>query len=720
MSSVVKIKQRDITDCGAACLGSVCGYFNLKLSIANLRLLTNTDQRGTTVLGIVEAATQLGFIASGVKGTAKSLQSIPTPAIAHFKRENHSLHYVVISKVDANHIEIMDPADGEIHKMSMSEFLSYWTQVLILLYPSEKFQTGNQTTSFAARLFRITQPVRKPLCYALLAALLYTVLGLSISYYLQVLIDQVIPSNNWSALRQNTIGISLLLTTSLAIAFAKGRITILINESLDSSLLLDYCKYIPSLSQSFFERMKTGEILSRITEAVKIRAFITDILVNFIITAVVIIIALTLMFTYYWKLGIVMLLILPAYGCIFFFTNKLNRKFEKELIENTAAFESFLIESVDKMYTLRISNGHDLFLKKLDTKYASLANSIRKSSYNQLISGISTESVARYFTLLLLGFGTTLILQGEITTGELFSFYAIVGFFTGPASSLITINRLFQNAKIASERFFEILDLPAPEIRNPHPTHIPNDDIHLQQVNFRYGSRSMVFTNLSLTLLKGKITAITGPSGSGKSTLAALITKIYPLNAGKILLGTQDIHDINAFDLREQIALIPQRPELFSGSLLENITMSPEPDPARLERVFHMPGLSDFLRSLPDGPLTPVGEHGIQLSGGQLQLIALARALYKSPMVYILDEATAAMDAGLEEKTLQLLTSLRASGKTIILITHRLSTLSIADRIVVLRDGAVAEEGKYQELVERKAAFYGMWKRGMDEGYLYQ
>lgn len=713
MSAVVKIKQRDITDCGAACLGSICGYFNLKISIANLRLLTNTDQRGTTVLGLVDAAIQLGFIASGVKGTAKSLQSIPTPAIAHFKRGNHSLHYVVVSKVNSNQVEIMDPADGEIHQISMPEFLSLWTQVLILLYPSEKFQTGNQTRSFAARLFRITHAVKKPLCYALLAALLYTVLGLSISYYLQVLIDQVIPSNNWSALRQNTIWIFLLLTTSLAIAFAKGTITIRINETLDNSLLLGYCKYILGLPQSFFDRMKTGEILSRITEAVKIRAFITDILVNFIITAVVILIALTLMFTYYWKLGIVMLLILPAYGCIFFFTNKLNRKFEKELIENTAAFESFLIESVDKMYTLRISNGHDLFLKKLDHKYYSFARSIRKSSYNQLISGISTESVARYFTLLLLGFGTTLILQGEITTGELFSFYAIVGFFTGPASSLITINRLFQNAKIASERFFEILDLPAPEIRNPHPTHISCDDIHLQQVNFRYGSRSMVFTNLSLTLPKGKITAITGPSGSGKSTLAALITKIYPLNAGKILLGTQDIQNINAFDLREQIALIPQRTELFSGSLLENITMSPEPDPARLERVFRMPGLNDFLRSLPDGPLTPVGEHGIQLSGGQLQLVALARALYKDPMVYILDEATAAMDAGLEEKTLQLLTSLRAGGKTIILITHRLSTLSIADRIVVLRDGSVAEEGTYQELQERNGEFRRLWVGGM-------
>lgn len=713
MSAIAKIKQRDITDCGAACLGSICGYFNLKLSIANLRLLTNTDQRGTTVLGLVEAATQLGFIANGVKGTPKSLLSIPTPAIAHFKRENHSLHFVVISKVDSNQVEIMDPADGEIHKMSMPEFLSLWTQVLILLYPSEKFQAGNLTKSFAARLFRITQSVKKPLCYALLAALLYTVLGLSISYYLQVIIDQVIPSNNWSALRQNTICIFLLLTTSLVIAYAKGKISIRINESLDSSLLLNYCKYIPGLPQSFFDRMKTGEILSRITEAVKIRAFITDILVNFIITSVVILIAITLMFTYYWKLGIVMLLILPAYGCIFFFTDKLNRKFEKELIENTAAFESFLIESVDKMYTLRISNGHDLFLKKLDHKYASFARSIRKSSYNQLISGISTESVARYFTLLLLGFGTTLILQGEITTGELFSFYAIVGFFTGPASSLITINRLFQNAKIASERFFEILDLPAPEIRNPHPTHIPNDDILLQQVNFRYGSRSMMFTNLSLTLPKGKITAITGPSGSGKSTLAALITKTYPLNAGKILLGTQDIQDINAFDLREQIALIPQRPELFSGSLLENITMSPEPDPARLERVFRIPGLNDFLRSLPDGPLTPVGEHGIQLSGGQLQLVALARALYKDPMVYILDEATAAMDAGLEEKTLQLLTTLRASGKTIILITHRLSTLSIADRIVVLRDGSVAEEGTYQELQERNGEFRRLWVGGM-------
>lgn len=713
MNKVAKIKQRDVTDCGAACLASICNYFDLKLSVAHLRFLTNTDQRGTTVLGIVEAANKLGFIAKGVKGTPESLQSIPTPAIAHLKKENHSLHYIVISKVKSTCIEVMDPADGDIHIIRIEDFLRDWTNILVLLYPSETFEVSNQITPFSVRIWEIIKSVKKLLGYSVLASLLYTLTGLSISYYLKVLIDNVIPSNNWHVHFENTVGILLLLTIALAIAFTKGKMTIRINESIDTELLLGYCKHILGLPQTFFDRMKTGEVLSRVTEAIKIRAYITDILINIIITALVVSFTLFLMLTYYWKLGVAMLLIIPAYGGIFYVVNRQNKKFEKELIENTASFESFLIESVDKMQAIRISNAQFLFQSKLDQKFTSLTRSIKNSSLNQLLSNISTESIARYFTLFILWFGTTLILEGEITTGELLSFYVVVGFFTGPASSLVAFNRLFQNAKIASDRLFEIMDLPVQEeVNSTSITPIPFENINLLQISFRYGSRSLVFNNLNLVLQKGQITAITGASGSGKSTLAYLLTKIYPLNAGKILFGTREISDLNAFELREQVALIPQRPDLFSGPLLENITMAVQPDPDRLERVFDTLKLHEFMKSLPDGPLTYVGEHGTQLSGGQIQLVALARAVYKDPSVYILDEPTAAMDAALEAKTLQLLTTLRAQGKTIILITHRLSTLTIADRIAVLRDGAVAEEGTYEQLLERKGEFYRMWRGG--------
>jgi len=713
LNKVAKIKQRDVTDCGAACLASICNYFDLKLSVAHLRFLTNTDQRGTTVLGIVEAANKLGFIAKGVKGTPESLQSIPTPAIAHLKKENHSLHYIVISKVKSTCIEVMDPADGDIHIIRIEDFLRDWTNILVLLYPSETFEVSNQITPFSVRIWEIIKSVKKLLGYSVLASLLYTLTGLSISYYLKVLIDNVIPSNNWHVHFENTVGILLLLTIALAIAFTKGKMTIRINESIDTELLLGYCKHILGLPQTFFDRMKTGEVLSRVTEAIKIRAYITDILINIIITALVVSFTLFLMLTYYWKLGVAMLLIIPAYGGIFYVVNRQNKKFEKELIENTASFESFLIESVDKMQAIRISNAQFLFQSKLDQKFTSLTRSIKNSSLNQLLSNISTESIARYFTLFILWFGTTLILEGEITTGELLSFYVVVGFFTGPASSLVAFNRLFQNAKIASDRLFEIMDLPVQEeVNSTSITPIPFENINLLQISFRYGSRSLVFNNLNLVLQKGQITAITGASGSGKSTLASLLTKIYPLNAGKILFGTREISDLNAFELREQVALIPQRPDLFSGPLLENITMAVQPDPDRLERVFDTLKLHEFMKSLPDGPLTYVGEHGTQLSGGQIQLVALARAVYKDPSVYILDEPTAAMDAALEAKTLQLLTTLRAQGKTIILITHRLSTLTIADRIAVLRDGAVAEEGTYEQLLERKGEFYRMWRGG--------
>jgi ATP-binding cassette subfamily B protein len=712
LNVLTKIKQRDISDCGAACLASICAYYNLQTSVASLRILSNTDHRGTTILGLVEAATKLGLIANGVRGTVESLSQIPTPAIAHLKRPNHSLHFVVLYKVKSHSVQIMDPADGEMHQIPLFEFLNLWTNVLVLIHPSNQFTEGNNTQSFFSRIVTIVKPIKNLILLALTGALLYTCLGLSVSLYLKIIIDRVIPSQNWLLLRNSTLGILTLLTMSLAIGSLKGLILIKITKHLDSEMILTYLKQIFKLPQSFFDRMRVGEILSRITEAVKIRTFITEVLTNFIITFIIIIISLILMFTYYWKLGLVMIFIIPVYAIIFSLMNKINKKTEHELIENSSALEALLIESMDKIYSIKTTNAQEFIANKIDDRFNLLSKTLTKSGQTQLASSISTEGAARYFTLLLLWFGTTLVIGGEITAGELLSFYAITGYFTGPASSLISINRSYQNAKIASDRLFEIVDLPTRT--NDGTVAVRKSDfgdITLSNVAYRYGSRSSVFTSLNLILRKGLITAIAGPSGSGKSTLAAIITKIYPINNGQVIIGGLDINSLNQFDLREEITLIPQRPVLFSGTILENISMCNQPDLDRIHEVLNALDLNELIHALPEGYHTYLGENGVQLSGGQVQLIAIARALYKDPQIYIFDEVTASMDTWLEEKTLRLMTDLSKKGKTIILITHRPSTMSIADRIVLLQNGNVAEEGTFQELIDNKGKFYRMWEQ---------
>jgi ATP-binding cassette subfamily B protein len=295
------------------------------------------------------------------------------------------------------------------------------------------------------------------------------------------------------------------------------------------------------------------------------------------------------------------------------------------------------------------------------------------------------------------------------------SFYAIVGYFTGPVASLIGANREIQNALIAADRLFEIMDLEREDTENK--IHIKKEnlgDILFKNVAFRYGTRVEVFKKLNLVIPKGKITAIVGESGSGKSTLIALLQNLYPIQKGTISIGEIDLKYTDNASLRELVSVVPQKIDLFAGNVIDNIAVG-EFAPA-MERITHICkriGILDFIENLPDGFNTYLGENGATLSGGQKQRIAIARALYKEPEILVLDEATSSLDSSSENYVQRAVASLREANKTIILIAHRLSTVLQADKIVVLNQGKVLEEGSHNFLFHSQGYYYRLWKQQM-------
>lgn len=712
----IKVKQRDITDCGAACLASVASYYKLEMPVARIRQIAGTDTKGTNVLGMVKAAEQLGFSAKGVKGNQDSLGKIPLPTVAHIivdYGKNQLHHFVVIYKVNDKQLTYMDPGDGGMHIFTIEEFMKQWTGVLILLMPNDDFVEKNEKVSNFKRFVFLLAPHKSILVQSLTGAILYTVLGLSTSIYIQKITDNVLPTGNTNLLNLLSVGMLIIVVFQILLGINQTLFMLKTGQKIDTRLILGYYKHLLKLPQRFFDTMRVGEIISRINDAVKIRSFINDVSISLTVNAFIVLFSFALMFIYSWKLALIMLIVIPLYTVVYIITNKLNKKQERKLMENSAELESQLVESLNSVRTIKQFGIEDFSNMKTEIRFIGLLKTVFKSGKNSIFSTYSSEVISKVFTILLLWVGSYFVIDNEITPGELLSFYAIVGYFMGPISSLIGANKSIQNALIAADRLFEIMDLERESTENKVELKRENiGDIKFENIRFTYGTRKEVFNDFSFTIPKGKLTAVIGESGSGKTTLASLLQKLYPLNSGKISINNLDINHFTYESLRSIVSTVPQQLSLFSGNIVDNIAVGDlQPDMERIVSIIQQLGLIPFIEKLPNGFNTQIGENGTSLSGGEKQRLAIARALYKNPEILVFDEATSSLDSDSELHVKSVIQDLKLNGKTILIIAHRLSTVIDADKIAILENGVLIEEGSHVTLFKEGTRYYEMWKK---------
>lgn len=607
----------------------------------------------------------------------------------------------------------MNPAYGKIETYTTEEFAKIWTGILILLEPNEYFEQRNEKTSLYQRFYQLIQPHRSILLQALVGAIFYTILGLSTSIYIQKITDYVLVDGNRRLLNLLSLIMIVLLLFQIFLGVMKSVLTLQTGQKIDKYLILGYYKHLLKLPQRFFDTMRVGEIISRVNDAVKIRTFINDVSIQIVVNVFIVLFSFALMFTYYWKLALIVALVIPFYLGIYAITNWLNKKVERRMMEESAELESHLVESLNAVKTIKQFGAEIYANNKTDIHFSTLLKTIYKSVLNSLFSGNASEFVSRIFTIVLLWVGAGYVIDREITPGELLSFYALIGYFTSPVSQLIGMNKSIQNALIASDRLFEIMDLEQEEVTDKiELTAEQIGNINFENVNFSYGSRREVFKDFSCVIKKGKTTAIVGESGSGKTTLATLIQNLYPVNSGKITIGDYEVQYLSHYSLRTLIGVVPQQIDLFSGNVIENIAFGEDfPDMQRVIDLTKQLGILSFIEQLPNGFQTHLGENGSQLSGGQRQRIAIARALYKNPEILILDEATSSLDTDSEQVIQATLNELKRTGKTLIVIAHRLSTIAHSDTILVLRNGQLIEQGTHQELLARETTYKAMWEK---------
>ena len=543
-------------------------------------------------------------------------------------------------------------------------------------------------------------------------------LGLSVSIYVGKITDYVLVDENLNLLNLMSIIMILLLILRTFIGSMKSIIALKTGQRIDAALILGYYKHLLHLPQHFFDTMRVGEIISRVNDAVKIRNFINNVSIDLTVNIMILVFSVFLMFVYSWELALITLTSAPLFLLIFWGFNCLNRKYQRKIMESSADLESQLVESLNSIATIKRFGVENFANLKTENRFVVLLKNTFCSIYGSILANNGVQFVSSGITIVVLWVGSSLVIGKTITPGTLMLFYTLVGYVVSPISSLITSNQTIQDALIAADRLFQIMDLEVEEESilsfDLEPDMIR--DIVFENVYFRYGSRKQVFEKLNLRIEAGKTTAIVGESGSGKTTLVSLLQHIYSVQEGEIHIGSYMVQRLTNKSLRRYIGSVPQQIELFAGTVIENIALGDfNPDMKKITNIIDQLGLKDFVDSLPNGYNTPIGEHGASLSGGERQRIAIARILYKDPMILIFDEATSSLDSISERYVKKALDSLAKQGKTIIVIAHRLSTIKTANNIIVLNQGKVAESGNHQTLLALNGIYSRLWHEQFDE-----
>lgn len=724
------IKQHDITDCGAACLATICKQNGYKIGITQIREVAGTDKQGTNAYGVIKAAEQLGFSAKGVKGNKEAFFSeFPLPCIAHVIVDGNLLHYVVIHKITKKQVIIADPGVG-IVKLTPEEFFGeiheegkppkyQWSGVLILLVKNETFKKGDETKGLFSRFFRLLLPQKKLLLHIFVASLVYTILGIVGAFYFKELIDSVLPDGLQKTLMTLSIGVILLNVFKVILNAFRSHLLLYLSQKLDIALLLGYYRHVIELPMNFFGTRKVGEIISRFNDAGKVRDAISGATLTIMIDTIMAVAGAIILYMQNAKLFGITVIIVALYAIIVACFHKWYEKLNRKQMEDNAQLTSYMVESLNGIQTVKAYNAERKANRETEIKFVRLLRSIFDLSWVSNLQSSLKAFVELVGGIIILWVGGVSVINGDMTIGALITFNSLLAYFLDPVKNLINLQPQMQTAVVAADRLGEILDLEAEkteaEYRKLSPTSL-SGDIEIKNLNFRYGTRKLVLENINLRIEKGQKIAFVGESGSGKTTLSKLLLHLYAPETGDILIQGNNIEDIQLECLREKIAYIPQETFLFSGTIFENLTLGM--DEATMDDIIEaskMAQAHDFINELPLRYETRLEENGTNLSGGQRQRLAIARAMLKKPDILILDEATSNLDA-ITERALDRTIHEFAKDMTTIFIAHRLSTIKNCDRIYVMDKGKIVEQGTHRELIALGGRYaYLVKQQSLDE-----
>ncbi|WP_420473443.1 peptidase domain-containing ABC transporter [Noviherbaspirillum sp. ST9] len=701
------VEQAEEMDCGAACLAMICKHYGIPMTLGKLRELANVTTAGATLDSLARVGDSLGFSTRGVQCTYESLLGFQLPFIAHWE----GYHYIIIYGVSKSHVWVADPAIG-FKKMAVEEFERGWSGTCLVFTPGQDMVQLAASRSPWIRFVGYLKPYKKILLHIFLATFVIQVLGLVPPLIIQNILDGVIVHQNVNLLHLLIVGLVVSSLFTQLMTTIRSFLAGFMVRNLDFAMMSHFFKHTMSLPFSFFAKRKTGDILARFQENHTIRAFLTESTITTILNLLMVFIYFTIMFLYNVKLTMVLIaFVIPIITLTVLATPKV-KNFAREAFTASTDAQAFLMETLGGVETVKGMGIERPVRLKWERKYVkALEVQYRAQTFNIWIS-FAGQILNAATTIAVLWVGASLVLSRELSIGQLIAFNALMGSVLAPLMGLVGLWNLLNDAGVAMERLGDVLDMEPEQKPQDLPSRVVLPDlqgeIKLEGIYFRYGGEdtAYVLENISLDIKPGELVAIVGRSGSGKTTLAKLLVGFYPPTEGKIVVDGYDMNVIDKDYYRAQVGYVMQSNLLFSGTIAENIASGEEsPDRRRIEEVAKMADAHAFISKLPLGYEQIVGERGMGLSGGQIQRLCIARALYHDPRLLVFDEATSALDTQSESNIMGNMHEI-LKGRTAVVIAHRLSTIMRADKILVLFEGAVVEQGRHDELVARRGMYY--------------
>jgi len=704
MNRYKTIKQNDLKDCGPACIATVLKRYGSEVSLSQIREKSGTGKEGTNLLGLKTTLEEFEFETKSIKAGMEvfDIPELPYPAIAHVIIDEMLLHYVVIQKVTKNYFIISDPGKGTM-KMSRQKFEQIWTGMIIFCTPKPEYTAIKEGENSLGKIFKVYLKDSKLLLHIITASFLVIFISIITSFYFQTLVDTLIPQGSRFNLHMLSVGLIIVYLFQSFFEFLKNHLITVLGNRISTKVMLGYFHHVLKLPMNFFATRQSGEIVSRFMDASKVINALATTTLTMVLDITMLVVVGIIMIMNHMTLFFLVLGTLPIYTAVILGFVKLYEKANHKEMEDNALLNSYIIESLNGIETIKATNAEHQVTKKMDTMFINYINSAFKSFKIANTQTLLKTMIQLINNALVLWIGALFVMDGDLSFGQLITFSTLVSYFCGSLQNIINLQPELQAGKVAAQRLDDVFII-SPEEDKASQSDLANtvkfeEGIAIKDLTFNYPMRRVCLEDINLNIAHGEKVALVGKSGAGKSTLAKLLVNFYAPTDGKILYDNYYLQDINNDELRRNVTLIPQTSFFFMGSIYDNLTfgIEEEVDVKEVERVCQLANIYDFIDEQPLKWNSLVEENASNLSGGQKQRLAIARALLRKPKIMVLDEATSNIDNMTEKKIMDEL--YKIAEMTVIFISHNLTALANCSKIFVFDKGKIVESGTHKELL---------------------
>ena len=726
------IIQSDSMMCGITCLQMVCKHFGREVSLRTLSKLCVATSEGVSMLGVNEAANKLGLRTMCARTDFDTLSKATLPCVLHWNQN----HFVVLYKVRKGRIfYVADPGKGLV-KYNLEEFGKHWVStasqgeekgIAMFLEPTLEFyshKVDNEEEDGSPRsfqfLFGYIKQYRKYFGQIVLGLLVGSLLQLILPFLTQSIVDVGIKNQNIGFIWLILLGQLMLTISRTAIDFIRRWLLLHISLRINISLVSDFFIKLLKLPMSFFDTKLMGDLMQRMGDHSRVNSFLTQQTLSIVFSLFTFVVFSIVLLSYNWLVFAIFMLGSLLYGGWLALFLRRRKVLDYELFEQQAINNNKTYEFITSMQEIKLQDCEQRRRWEWEDVQADLFGVQMKSLKLQQTQEAGSIFINELKNIVITVVAATAVIHGQLTLGMMLAVQYIIGQLNSPVEQLMSFFYSVQDVRISLERINEIHRMDDENGKQGLETSVTDETkgIDMENINFKYDPHALktIIDDVSLTIPKGKVTAIVGASGSGKTTLIKLMLGYYPVLGGQITIGGTDVNTLNKKWWRRQCGVVMQDGVIFSESIARNIAVDDkEIDKQRLQTAAEIACIHNYVMGLPLKYNTKIGRDGVGLSQGQKQRILIARAVYKNPDYIFLDEATNSLDANNERMIVEYLDEFY-KGKTVVIVAHRLSTVKNADQIVVLDKGKVVEIGNHEELTAKRGAYYNLVKNQLELG----